>query len=233
MTELSPKLSFDKIAENYAHVVDTKPIHLYYERPNLLSLMPDQLAGLNILDLGCGTGWYTEHLTGLGAEVTAADASSTMINLTQQRVPSCHTVLVDLEESFIHLSQGRFDIIIAPLVIHYIKDWYLLFSRLSQLLKPKGSFIFSTHVPYTEYMLHSLDNYFKKVVITENWENIGEVKFYHHTLNELTEALYQADFLIERMLEPKPLSELKDVDPKSYNSILTKPWFLFVKAIKK
>lgn len=233
MTDLSPKLAFDKVAKNYAQVVDTKPLHLFYERPNLMALLPEQIAGLNILDLGCGTGWYAEHLTQLGAKITAVDASKTMVQLTQQRVPSCRTYIVDLEESLSHLGCEHFDIIIAPLVIHYVKDWYQLFSQLAKLLKHRGSFIFSTHVPYTEYMLYKLDNYFEKTLITDYWEDIGEVQFYHHTLNELTEALYQANFLIERMLEPMPLPEMKEADPKSYASMLSKPWFLFVKANKQ
>ncbi|MBN9230588.1 MAG: hypothetical protein BGO90_06760 [Legionella sp. 40-6] len=233
MTDLSPKLAFDKVAKNYAQIVDSKPMHLYYEHPNLMALLPEHIAGLNVLDLGCGTGWYTEQLTKLGAVVTAVDASETMVHLTQQRVPSCHAYVVDLEEPLIHLGQERFDIIIAPLVIHFIKDWYQLFSQLSKLLKHQGVFVFSTHAPYTDYMLYKLENYFEKKLITDYWENIGEVQFYHHTLNELTEALYQANFLIQRMLEPKPLPEMKNVDPKNYTSMLTKPWFLFVKAIKQ
>ena len=50
----TPKGSFEHLAEKYAATVDSKPIHVYYERPHLWSLLPEQLTDLNVLDLGCG-----------------------------------------------------------------------------------------------------------------------------------------------------------------------------------
>ncbi|MDX1900999.1 MAG: methyltransferase domain-containing protein [Gammaproteobacteria bacterium] len=228
----APKDVFEQIALKYAKLVDTKPIHIYYERPNLLSLLPINIEGLNILDLGCGSGWYAEHLTTLGAKITAIDSSQTMVELTQKRVPECHVYLADLENPLSTLNNQSFDIIIAPLVIHYIKDWHVLFERLSKLLKHNGYFIFSTHAPHMEYIAFNLENYFQKALITDYWENIGEIKFYHHTLHELTESLYQSGFIIERMLEPMPLPEMEKADPKMYSNIVSKPWFLFVRAKK-
>ena len=90
----------------------------------------------------------------------------------------------------------------------------------------------STHQPHTEFSLHKIKNYFDKVQITDYWEGIGEVKFYHHTLHELAVGLYKSGFLIERILEPLPLPEMQSIDPQMYNHIATIPWFLFVKAIK-
>jgi len=228
-----PNTSFENIADKYAHAVDEKPIHAYYERPNLLSLLPEKISGLNILDLGCGSGWYAEYLTQKGAKVWAIDASSTMVELTKKRVPEAQVYQADLEEPLEILKNELFDLIIAPLVIHYIKDWHGLFTRLADKLKQKGHLIFSTHSPHTQYVGFNLKNYFEKTLITDYWENVGEVKFYHHSLHELAEGLSQAGFVIEKMLEPMPLSEMKNADPKMYENVTTKPWFLFVRAMKK
>jgi SAM-dependent methyltransferase len=227
------KSNFEQIAKNYAKIVDAKPIHVYYERPNLLALLPRNLIDLRVLDLGCGSGWYAEHLINHGAKVTAIDSSQTMVQLTKQRVPSCRVYLADLEEPLECLRGNHFDIVLAPLVIHYIKDWFQLFERLADFLRPDGNFVFSTHSPHTEFEAFGLKNYFKKVLITDYWENIGEVKFYHHTLHELTEALYQAGFVVERIQEPMPLPEMEQADPKMYRNLTTKPWFLFIRAVKK
>lgn len=225
--------NFEEIAKNYAKLVDAKPIHVYYERPNLLALLPEKLSGLKILDLGCGSGWYAEYLTKKGAQVYAIDSSQTMVELTKLRVPSCQVHLADLEKPLDCLAENLFDIILGPLVIHYIKDWFELFSHLTNFLKPGGSFVFSTHSPHTEFSNFNLSNYFEKVQIKDYWENMGEVKFYHHTLHELTENLYRAGFLIERIQEPMPTPEMEKADPNMYHNITKQPWFLFVKAIKR
>lgn len=59
---MEPVGNFEDVALIYAEVVDTKPIHIYYERPHTKSLLPQSLVGLNILDIGCGSGWYAEQL---------------------------------------------------------------------------------------------------------------------------------------------------------------------------
>lgn len=226
--------NFENIALKYSEIVDTKPVHIYYERPNLISLLPDNLNNLKILDLGCGSGWYAEYLIKAGADVIAIDNSPTMIALTKKRLGNKGTVyLADLEKPLDFLPDQTIDIIIAPLVIHYIKDWKPLFSKLSKKLKKHGIFIFSTDNPYVEYTFFGLENYFEKVKIVDEWKNMGKVDFYHHTLHELSEALYLSGFIIERIMEPQPLQEMKMADSKLYDKLTTKPWFLFVRAIKK
>lgn len=230
---MTNKWSFDSIAQAYAETVDTKPIHLYYERPHLWSLLPANLKGLNVLDLGCGSGWYAEQLQKAGAQVTALDASPIMIELTKKRLNhQGRFYLADLEKPLYFLDAHEFDIILAPLVIHYIKDWEPFFLRLSKTLKPNGLFIFSTHQPHTEMNLFQLSNYFEKTLLKDYWPHIGEVQFYHHTLHEMSQALYQANLIIEKMLEPLPLPSFQEVDPQMYENISKKPWFLFVRAKK-
>lgn len=230
---MADHLGFENIASAYAASVDTKPLHIYYERPNLWSLLPKTLNGKQVLDIGCGSGWYAEQLQKSGAHVTALDASPTMVELTKKRLHhKGQFYIADLEQPLIFLEANVFDIIIAPLVIHYIQDWHVFFKRLSTTLKPNGLFIFSTHQPQTEVEIFGLKNYFDKTLITDNWPHIGEVKFYHHTLHELGEALFESNFVIERLLEPQPLPEMAKADPEMFANIIQKPWLLFVRAKK-
>jgi 2-polyprenyl-3-methyl-5-hydroxy-6-metoxy-1,4-benzoquinol methylase len=73
------------VAEKYAADVDTKPHNAYNECPAVLSLLPP-LAGLKVLDAGCGNGWYDELLVEHGATVTAVDSSPGLVALTRARV---------------------------------------------------------------------------------------------------------------------------------------------------
>ena len=77
-----------------------------------------------------------------------------------------------------------------------------------------------------------MESYFEKTMITDFWDGIGEVKFYHHTLHEMSEALSDNGFFIEKILEPKPLSDLQQIDRDLYIKLCREPWFLFVRAIK-
>ncbi|MBM3291472.1 hypothetical protein FJY84_02210 [Candidatus Bathyarchaeota archaeon] len=60
--------AYAKLAEKYAAIIDVKLHNAEYERPELLKMMPN-VAGLRVLDAGCGTGSLTEWFLGHGAEV--------------------------------------------------------------------------------------------------------------------------------------------------------------------
>ena len=43
--------AYEKLAERYAALIDTKPHNAYYERPAMLSLLP-KIQGKHVLDAG-------------------------------------------------------------------------------------------------------------------------------------------------------------------------------------
>ena len=51
---------YDKYAMEYAHQVENNIYNAYYERPSLISLLPD-LHNKSILDMGCGSGEYVDY----------------------------------------------------------------------------------------------------------------------------------------------------------------------------
>jgi len=71
--------AYEKLAERFAAMADTKVENALYERPATLSLLPD-VRGLEVLDAGCGPGFYSEWLLDRGTEVTAIDVSPKMID---------------------------------------------------------------------------------------------------------------------------------------------------------
>ena len=77
--------AFEREAEAYAAADDAKLFHAHYERPAVTALLPP-VAGLAVLDAGCGPGWYTQYLMEHDAKVTAIDASEKMVAITRARV---------------------------------------------------------------------------------------------------------------------------------------------------
>ena len=57
----------------------------YYERPATISLLGN-VAGLRVLDAGCGPGALTEWLVEHGAAVNAVDVSPEMVRIARERV---------------------------------------------------------------------------------------------------------------------------------------------------
>lgn len=233
---LMPPKSYDNIAEKYANIVDDKPFHTMYERPNFLNIFPKPEAsnGATILDLGCGTGWYAEQFINTGAKVIAVDSNKIMVERTEQRLANknikcyCH----DLNHPMEFLANNSINYIAAPLIIHYIEDWQKFFAEAYRVLKPNGKFCFSTHHPCGDIEQYNLQNYFLSQTITDYWEGIGEVKFYHRSLATLFQAIHNAGFILENLTEPRPLPCLQEVEPQLFARLSTKPVLLFVCLIK-
>lgn len=233
MTE--PLGSYEHMASKYADQVDTKGIHIYYERPHTWSLLPKNLTGLKVLDIGCGSGWYAEQLILLDAEVTAIDASATMVELTRKRLSDKARVFqADIEQPMSYFADEAFDLVVAPLVIHYVEDWQTLFQEIARILKSGGQFVFSTHHPHADFQTFQLENYFATILITDYWKGLdATVQFYHHTLHDLINDLLNADFVIEQFLEPLPLPAMAETEPNLYPKMIKKPQFLFMQCRKK
>ncbi len=226
--------NYDSFADKYAAGVDQRPFHIYYERPGTWSLLPKQLEGMNVLDIGCGSGWYAEQLIKAGCHVIAIDVNAHMVEVTQKRLQGSGKIIqADLDKPLDFFSSESFDIVVAPLVIHYLKDLKAPMREIARIIKPGGLFIFSVSQPQSEFYLHNLSNYFQRQIITDHWPWVhADVQHFHYTLEDYVESLYEAGFVVERMLEPLPQEGLKE-DPHLYQLIATNPWFLFVRALKR
>lgn len=224
--------SYAQIAGAYAQQVDNRPMNAHYERPALLALLPD-VAGKHVLDVGCGTGWYADYLLGRGAEVTAFDYDPEFVALTQARVRERAVVLrADLAEPLRFAADASFDLAIAPLVLHYLRDWEPPLRELHRVLRPGGTLIFSTHHPFMDWQEFSRENYFAVDLLEDHWEGIGTVQFYRRPLTAMSAALDAAGFLIDRLVEPQPTEAFRAARPDWYARLATRPWFLLVRAVK-
>jgi predicted TPR repeat methyltransferase len=85
VTAVPETTDYDTIAERYAANIDDRPWNALYERPTTLALLP-VVDGTDVLDAGCGHGWYADWLLRHGARVVAVDRSAAMVALTQKRI---------------------------------------------------------------------------------------------------------------------------------------------------
>ena len=223
---------YDAIATRYAAHVDEQPYNALYERPAMLALLPDP-AGKDVLDAGCGPGWYADWLAHHGARVAAVDLSRSMVELAAKRLGERARILrgdvTNLRALFL---DETFDLILSSLVLHYLDDLSGVFAEWARVLRPNGTLVFSTHHPIHRASL--LDpGYLRAGLIEDRWDWLGQTMRYHRRpLRDLTEPLAAAGFVIERICEPTPVQAFKMQDPKGYELLCRIPAFIFMRARK-
>ena len=225
--------SYEGKALKYARKVDTSPWNAHYERPAVVSLLPD-LKGSKILDVGCGSGWYAEYLLGQGAAVTAFDLNPDFVALTRSRVGKHAQVLqANLARPLDFALDGEFDVVLCPLVLHYLKDWRPALHEFQRILKPQGVLVFSTHHPFNDWKLFNKEDYFAVELLEDEWDEVGKVTFYRRPLTKISQDLSSVGFFIEHIMEPQPTDNFRQVNPEGYELLSKNPWFIIIRALKK
>ncbi len=107
---------------------------------------PRPLAGLSVLDIGCGGGLVAEPLTRLGARVTGIDPTPELIEVAR-RLAEEAGLEVAYEAATVETVAGRgdrFDLVLALEVVEHVPDLPLFLAALSQATRPGGLVIIST-----------------------------------------------------------------------------------------
>ncbi|HWT96495.1 MAG TPA: bifunctional 2-polyprenyl-6-hydroxyphenol methylase/3-demethylubiquinol 3-O-methyltransferase UbiG [Terriglobales bacterium] len=124
--------------------------HLWRCLPRLLDRDPSAvqpLAGLKIIDVGCGAGIVTEPLSRLGAEMTGIDATERNVEIamhhaamTQAPVRYRHI----LPEELLAEEEVSFDIVMSLEVVEHVADLSAFLGALADLTKPGGLLVIGT-----------------------------------------------------------------------------------------
>jgi ubiquinone/menaquinone biosynthesis C-methylase UbiE len=221
---------YDAMALEYSAANLESAFNAYYERPAMIGLLGD-VSGCWVLEVGCGAGPLTAWLVEHGATVTAMDVSAAMLGLARQRVGSAASFhLADVSQPLAFAADGEFDVVVASLVLHYLEDWKPVLAEFRRVLKPDGCVLFSTQHPAMDWQVHSRDDYFAVKEVTETWP-LGskefEVTLWRRPLTEITSAVAAAGFVIDRLVEPEPVPELRERDADAYTWLRRAPHFLF------
>lgn len=228
--------AYEKFADAYAAMIDTKPHNAYLERPATLSLLPD-VKGKHVLDAGCGPGVYSDWLVEHGAEVVAIDVSPRMVELARERLGRSVDVRIhDLREPIDFLDDSSMDLVLASLVMDYIENWVPIFMEFNRVLVEDGVFVFSMEHPFTKSLYHQSENYFKTERVEWLWRGFGMpvlMPSYRRPLEAMVEPLSQSCFVVERILEPRPTHEFKEREPEDYERLCKQPSFICIRTKKR
>ncbi|MFF2910725.1 malonyl-ACP O-methyltransferase BioC [Paenibacillus sp. NPDC057934] len=133
------------------------------------------IAGLNILEIGCGTGKLTETLVTEwpSASITALDIAPEMIKLAEQRLlsadtnfngirkkssDSLHFLHADVEMWAPDAKSASFDLIVSNACFQWLSNPGPTLGHLRRMLRPGGSLLFTTFGPDTFCEMHEAFN---------------------------------------------------------------------------
>ncbi|HUK64584.1 MAG TPA: class I SAM-dependent methyltransferase [Dongiaceae bacterium] len=110
--------------------------------------------GRRVLDVGCGTGFFTAYYLDRGAVVTGLDIAPTSIARLGERFPGTRFVLADVSET---RPDGSYDLVNAFDVLYHIVDdtrWERAVAHLCEVVAPGGWLVLTDSFPRRERPAH-------------------------------------------------------------------------------
>jgi SAM-dependent methyltransferase len=218
------------------------------EQPALRGLL-GSLAGLRVLDAGCGSGLSTFFLESLGpAELSGLELSEEMLAIAQSEADqngSAARFLHGDAFTLMSIADRSIDLLFASGLTHYFPHLEPFFQACRRVLVPGGRAVLSIiHPVYTaqyplfqspehlpadeEWQVRYLDRGLRAYV--QPWVEFSDlepfvVTSYHHTLGDYVAALTAAGFRLDAFVEPLPPPEFAERFPSRYNAYMATPTF--------
>jgi len=155
-----------------------------------------ELDGLDVLELGCGTGKNTGWIADRAQRVIAMDFSPGMLEVARGRVPLERVKLVqhDVRERW-PVDDASVDLVIGNLILEHLSNVAPIFAEAARVLRPGGMMYSCELHPYRQ--LRGGQAHF-----TDEWS--GEVVFapaFQHTIAEYVNAAVAGGLMIQRIDE--------------------------------
>ena len=217
--------------------------------PAVLGLLKD-IKGKKIIDIGCGSGIYSEILQKKGAEVVGIDISKTLIEIAKSEVKKVEFRVANIKE--LPFKNNSFDIAVSALMLGYLENWDRAFSEVKRILKPGGVFIFSILNPIYECKEETMVNgekykiigiskdhtkvlgdYFKERWIETTIIKKMKIKSHHKTYETIIDTILRNGFSIEGYKDAKPIAKGKKISVIDYRTFSKLPIFCVFKIKKK
>ena len=191
----SVRTGYDRWAAIYD--VEANPL-IAIEEPVVREAIGD-VAGLEVLDLGCGTGRHSLWLASAGATVTGVDFSEGMLEEARAK-PGAEAVrfLVHDLARPLPFAAGSFDLVVSGLVLEHLAALDAFFAEARRVLRPGGRAVVSAMHP--AMFLKGVQARFTDPA---SGEKVQPGSF-AHSIGEFVVAAVRAGFAIEGVDERAP-----------------------------
>lgn len=235
-THLDPREAWNVGADAYIDFVESGAD--YYRRlvhgPALLQACGD-VRDAQVLDLGCGHGYFSRLLAEAGAGVTGIDFADNLLaralELESTEPLGITYLLMDASQIATCFGEGSFDLVTGCMALQDMADPGQVLQAAGRILQRRGRAVFSVPHPCTELPVREwqrdedgakralcLDRYFETGPAVCHW-SMARLKYHwrtpsrRHTLSEWAEFIRDAGFHIRALGEPRPDAELVAAHP--------------------
>jgi SAM-dependent methyltransferase len=225
---------YDPFAAEYAAHAEGSAHNALYDRPAVLALA-GEVAGLDVLDAGCGPGLYAEELLRRGARVVGFDASAELVAVARRRLGDRAELRVhDLAAPLGWLAGGSFDVAVCALVLNYLDERVGALRELRRVLRPQGALVVSTTHPMHDWQRLG-GSYFAVAPVEESLhpDRDWPVRAWRRPLTAVCEEFHAAGFVIERLVEPRPSPEMAERFPEHHARLERSPAFVAFRLIPR
>jgi ubiquinone/menaquinone biosynthesis C-methylase UbiE len=174
------------------------------------------VAGLNVLDAGCGTGYLSRQLAERGGQVTGVDLSEEMIKIARAKAPDIES-RVDSCAELTTVADGSMDMVVANYVLMDTPDLDGTMQAFHRVLKTDGvAIIVFSHPCFPQGRAMPLDegngviyrwptSYFEQTkCVDPPWAHFtSEFIWFHRPLSDYWKAFKDAGFEVLEFAEPR------------------------------
>lgn len=227
------------------------PYREFVHGPALLRACGD-VKGLNILDVGCGSGYFSRVLARAGANVQAIDYSGSLVELAanEEERDQLGIEYRQLDAALVGEGFGeqRFDLVTGCMSIADIEELDTALGGIFKVLKSGGRFCFSLPHPFASppenRWNQELDNwaggrmftrYYGRRRVASGLNRISgkpdgpEIRLWHMPVSDWQDLLIDSGFLVDRVIEPRPTPDQVEEHPQ-FERIAEIPEFMVIAA---
>jgi ubiquinone/menaquinone biosynthesis C-methylase UbiE len=105
-------------------------------------LSADIREGMRILELGCGTGYFTRELARTGAMIDAVDISPELLAVARKHCPTVNVTFQIQNAYALEYEDSVFDAVVGSSVLHHLAIEQAL-TQIYRVLRPRGTICFT------------------------------------------------------------------------------------------
>jgi SAM-dependent methyltransferase len=214
-----------ELGDHFVLLSSRHPTNVYIDRPAMLALIGD-VAGLDVLDVGCGAGFYSAAMAGRGARVTGIDGSEALLRHAEEAANQGTDRAAENPATFLHhdleqplpFADASFDLAVMALVYHHLYNRRQLLAELRRVLRPGARLLVSTTHPAGEQRWLG-GSYYEGGRVDAPVGERFRINFERMTVERFVNELLDGGFVLERLLEPRPDEALRAVDPVEFERL--------------